>query len=427
MEIDPQAEGLNLRGKYDVLKDSAAEEKITGLTEILQNLSDIDAEAVSDQIPVVVEIADELSSLLALNAPEKLPVFMETLENVFTNVSNAKTSKVMTTVLKKLSQPGSAWGLEVAVQACTSTIERCKEKNKKFLRHRVEQNLSEVYYHQREYKLALSTVQSLLFEIKRLDDKLLLVELHLHESKVLHALRNITKAKAALTAARASASSVYVNPDLQADMDLQGGVIATEEGDYKTGSSYFFEAFEGCRIQKDKIRAKKALVYMLLNKVMARKFKELNSIVSSKAALEYICEEVTKMHEISKACAKRDVKELEKVIITYPTGDDTLLKAKLKELAGTLQEENLLKLLEPYSKVQISHIASLIDLPVDIVTRKLSHMILDKKLHGILDQGAGAVIMYDNIQEDQTYEYAIQTLEALEEVVDQLLDRARRS
>jgi len=304
-------------------------------------------------------------------------------------------------------------------------VNRCKENNKRFLRFRVEHELSRVYYYQGDFKQGLKTISSLLKEIKRLDDKLFLVELHLLESRIQHSLRNITKSKAALTAARASASSVYVNPDLQADLDLQGGVISTEEADYKTASSYFFEAFEGCRVQKDHVRAKKALVYMLLNKVMARHFKELNSIVSSKSALEYICEEVTKMHQISKACAKRDVKELEAVIKTYPTGDDTLLKAKLTELASTLQEENLLKLLEPYSKVQISHIAQLIDLPVDHVTRKLSHMILDKKLHGILDQGSGAVIMFEADDEDKTFEHAIGTLEALEDVVEHLLTQAR--
>ena len=50
-------------------------------------------------------------------------------------------------------------------------------------------------------------------------------------------LRNISKSKAA-------ANSIYIEPLLQSEIDMQAGSISSEERDDKTSYSYFYEAFK---------------------------------------------------------------------------------------------------------------------------------------------------------------------------------------
>ena len=70
--------------------------------------------------------------------------------------------------------------------------------------------------------------------------------------------------------------------------------------------------------------------------------------------------------------------------------------------------------------MEIEHIAKMVGLDTMQVERKLSQMILDKVIIGVLDQGKGCLIVYDEAERDQGYDAALETIERLSNVVDVL-------
>jgi 26S proteasome regulatory subunit N6 len=93
-------------------------------------------------------------------------------------------------------------------------IDWCEKESRSFLRMKIESKLSDLYFKQQRYQDALNILNKLLYELKKKDDKQLIVESQLIESKVYHALENLPKAKAALTAVKTTANSIYVVPML---------------------------------------------------------------------------------------------------------------------------------------------------------------------------------------------------------------------
>ena len=114
--------------------------------------------------------------------------------------------------------------------------------------------------------------------MRKLDDKPLLVEIHLVESRLYYDLRNFPRSRAALTAARTAAGSIYCPPALQAAIDMQAGIINSQEKDFRTGFSYFVEAFDAFQ-NFDTPNAVLALKYMLLCKIMSSAAEEVGSLI----------------------------------------------------------------------------------------------------------------------------------------------------
>merc|ERR1719381_166229 len=336
--------------------------------EFLDNISNNDPpseEALRDQEANILQLGERFREE---GRRSEMTDLIQKVRVVLKYMSKAKAAKLvrglvdMFLEMKTANQDDNG---ELGVQVCRECIEWAKEERRTFLRQSLESRLIGLYYDTNRFKEALELGGTLLKELKKLDDKNLLVEVQLLESKTYHALGNLPKARAALTSARTTANSLYVPPKIQAQLDLQAGILhASEERDFKTAFSYFYEAFEQYDSVEDPM-ALTALKYMLMSKIMLRTPEEVTTLSSGKLSLRYSGSDLDSMKAVALAAKARSLADFQKAVKAYKVQleDDMIVAKHLPTLYSNMLEHNLCRIIEPYSKVQVDYVASKIGLP----------------------------------------------------------------
>lgn len=249
-----------------------------------------------------------------------------------------------------------------------------------------------------------------------------------------------TDAQAALTSARTTANSIYCPPILQAQLDLQAGALNADDKDYKTAYSYFFEAFEGfTQVDENDPRALSSLKYMLLCKIMmgsvsatavasltAQQPDDVNALLSMKSASRFSGKDLEAMKATAEAQKERSLELFKSTLKEYQDREcirccdadttelqkDPLIRTHLSALYDTLLEQNLLRVIEPYSAVELSWISHEVGQGRDVVEEKyvlycevmltfrLSQMILDQVFFGVLNEKEGTLEVFDGLPEE---------------------------
>jgi len=406
--------------------------KIGPKIESMEFLASLDVtEAPSEEI-----LRDQEANILQLGEKlreegktKEMTDLIQKVRNFLRFMSKAKAAKLVRGLVDMfLEMERSEARGEREVQLCKECIEWAKEERRTFLRQSLESRLVGLYFETERYQEAIALGSILLKELKKLDDKNLLVEVQLLESKTYHALGNLPKARAALTSARTTANSIYVPPKVQAQLDLQSGILhASEERDFKTAFSYFYEAFEQYDSVEDK-NALTALKYMLMSKIMLRTPEEVQNIVSGKLALKYSGSDIEAMKLVAQASKNRSLADFQITVDKYTRElkEDKIVERHLDSLYQTMLEQNLCRIIEPYSRVQVKFVAEKINLPENQVEKKLSQMIFGQKFQGILDQETRVLIIFEATERDETYDNVIETISAMSKVVDRLYQAAQK-
>jgi len=423
---------VNVEQEIDEVMEGA-EADPAGTATKLQAIVDgeMDAEPTAEQVRRKELAIQKVAVIYSKqNKTAELASLIRTVRPLMSHMSKAKCGKLFRHLLAMLTKIEGA--IDEQVKVCVECIEWTKSEKRRFLRQTLEIMLAGLHLKARSYQEVLAVAQPLIKELKRLDDKLQLVEVQLTESRAYYALSNYPRARASLVSARTTANGVYCAPNMQAALDLQSGIMHAQEQDFKTAYSYFYESFEGFDSISSASNAISGLKYMLLCKIMLEKAEDVNGLLASKLALKYStgdeASELDAMKAVAKANTNRSLEEFAQAWEQYKSelGADVIIQSHVADMNDTMLQNNLCRIVEPYSSIEIAHVAKLINLPQAQVEKKLSEMILDKKLAGILDQGAGVLEIFEVEEEDATYAAAIEAITHTGSVVEALYKKAEK-
>ncbi|PQM35291.1 26S proteasome non-ATPase regulatory subunit 11 homolog [Prunus yedoensis var. nudiflora] len=382
------------------LEAKAPSEAISILYRILENPS-----SSSEALRIKEQAITNLTDLLRQeNRAEDLRNLLTQLRPFFNLIPKAKTAKIVRSIIDAVAKVPDTSDLQISL--CKEMVQWTRAEKRTFLRQRVEARLASLLMESKEYSEALSLLSGLIKEVRRLDDKLLLVDIDLLESKLHFSLRNLPKAKASLTAAREQQPIPYMCLQLSRELLI-------------------------CRVGffMPKKRTTRLLIVISLKHLkpsMLLKILGLYNFIKSRTTVCWA--ELDAMKAVADAHSKRSLKLFETALRDFKAQleEDPIVHRHLSSLYDTLLEQNLCRLIEPFSRVEIAHIAELIELPIDHVEKKLSQMILDKKFAGTLDQGAGCLIIFDDPKTDAIYPATLETISNIGKVVDSLYVRSAK-
>ncbi len=109
----------------------------------------------------------------------------------FSIIPKARTAKIVRNILNIVSSVPDS--LDIQVSLCKDVVSWCQAEKRTFLRQRIEAKLSSLLLQQKQPVAALALIDTLMAELRKLDDKQMLTEAHLTESRIYHSLQNIPK------------------------------------------------------------------------------------------------------------------------------------------------------------------------------------------------------------------------------------------
>ncbi|CAG2158702.1 unnamed protein product [Oppiella nova] len=164
-----------------------------------------------------------------------------------------------------------------------------------------------------------------------------------------------------------------------------GGKMHLREGEYEKAHTDFFEAFKNYD-ESGSPRRTTCLKYLVLANMLMKS--GINPFDSQEAKPYKNDSEILAMTNLVSAYQNNDINEFEKILRTNRKTimDDPFIKEHIEDLLRNIRTQVLIKLIKPYTRIQIPFISKELNIDVCEVENLLVSCILDNTIEGRIDQ-----------------------------------------
>eukprot|EP00834_Sanchytrium_tribonematis_P007403 NODE_663_length_4918_cov_0.396140.p2 type:complete len:267 gc:universal NODE_663_length_4918_cov_0.396140:681-1481(+) len=262
-----------------------------------------------------------LSQITAANLEQLQPILIN--NSKLSNLSIPLQSKVIKTAIAHLFQLNDS--IEAKSKFMSTLLEHIQSNNLQYLFYQINHQFIQLLIDYKQYNQSLSQIQSILHDLKKLDDKPLLIQIYIQQSISYYHLNNIQNSKTSLISAKTLSQSIYIPPSLQLQLDNQSGLVHLLNKEYTIAYSYFYESVEQLHhLGKEN---QPQLNYLILCQIMSGEYAINNKYLHDGANEKKTTENVKSLQcqgllKIAESCVSRSLNTFNDALHQYKCNID---------------------------------------------------------------------------------------------------------
>lgn len=230
-----------------------------------------------------------------------------------------------------------------------------------------------------------------------------LLEVYALEIQMYTATKNTKKLKQLYEKAL-QVKSAIPHPRIMGVIRECGGKMHMGARNFEGAHSDFFEAFKNYD-EAGNARRIQCLKYLVLANMLA--LSDIDPFDSPEAKPYMNNKEILSMNTLRGAYTRKDVKEFERILKENSSSimGDAFIREHIEELLSRFRSQVLLKLIEPYTRIEIPYAARELNIEVDELESLLVSLIIDGRINGKIDQINNRLILDDGHEECEQAKY----------------------